>query len=109
MNVQPEWDEEMIAEVLANPCYAGIGPYPAIVDDDTWARCTARRMQEEGPEEAIVFTLQVFESTFPGLTAPDAAEYVDLAQESPHRAALSLLADLRVLADALPIDDVLCC
>ena len=58
-------DEEMIAEVLANPCYAGIGPYPAIVDDDTWARCTARRIQEEGPEEAIVFTLQVFESAFP--------------------------------------------
>lgn len=104
MSVQPEWDVEMIREVLTNPCYTGIGPYPAIVDDDIWARCTARRIQEEGPEAAIASTLQVFESTLPGLTAPDAAAYVDLAQESPHQAALSLLSDLRALANGLSGD-----
>ena len=45
---------EEIRGFICNPCYAGIGPYPALIDEEAWIRSAAKFINEEGPEQFLV-------------------------------------------------------
>lgn len=50
---------EMLRGLVCNPIYTGIGPFPAIVDDETWVHAAARAIDEEGAEQFLVNMLYV--------------------------------------------------
>lgn len=45
--------------LICNPIYAGVGPFPALVDDDTWIRAAAQMIRNEGAEQFLVNMLFV--------------------------------------------------
>lgn len=49
-----EMTEESIRAYFCNPVYAGVGPYPAIIDDETWIRAAAKALRQDGAEQWLV-------------------------------------------------------
>ena len=54
-----ELSPEAVKGILVNPIYAGVGPYPRLVQDDAWVRACARMIEEEGAEQVLVNLLYV--------------------------------------------------
>ena len=54
-----ELSPEAVKGILVNPIYAGVGPYPRLVQDDAWVRGCARMIEEEGAEQVLVNLLHV--------------------------------------------------
>ncbi len=66
------WTEAAVRGTLCNPVYAGLGPFPQIVDDETWVRAAARVIRTEGPEQFLVNMLHVLRQSFePGVTGSE--------------------------------------
>lgn len=45
-----KWTADDIADVFANPIYAGIPPYPALVTDEMWITTASMAIAEHGAE-----------------------------------------------------------
>jgi len=56
--------EETMENILANPVYAGIGPYPAIVDEETWVAAVVQFISEVGAEKYVRLLLSALRSSF---------------------------------------------
>jgi hypothetical protein len=54
-----ELSPKAVRGIVVNPIYAGIGPYPRLVQDDAWDRACARMIEEEGAEQVLVNLLYV--------------------------------------------------
>jgi hypothetical protein len=54
---EDEWKEEMVGGMLCNPVYAGISPFPQIVDDETWIGAGVKMAKEEGLRQYLVNVL----------------------------------------------------
>lgn len=54
-----EMSPEKLRAMFCNPVYAGIGPFPALVDDETWIRAAAKQIEEHGSEQFLVNLLCV--------------------------------------------------
>ncbi len=54
-----DFTEAEIRGLIANPVYAGIGPFPQLVSDEQWVRAAARAIQEDGREQFLVNLLHV--------------------------------------------------
>ena len=54
-----EMSPEAIKGFLVNPIYAGVGPYPPLVEDKQWVRAGERMIEEEGAEQFLVNLLYV--------------------------------------------------
>ncbi len=68
-----EWTPEKARSLFCNPVYAGFGPYPALIDDETWVRAAAHAIREHGPEQFLVNMLHVLRQTaWSGM--PDSAD-----------------------------------
>ena len=52
-----------VEALLCNPVYAGVGPYPAVVDDETWVRAAAKAMKEQGVEQWLVNMLHTLRAS----------------------------------------------
>lgn len=52
-------------EVLANPIYAGIGPFTALVTDETWIKAFQKLMLDIGANEALTLMLKELRKSFP--------------------------------------------
>ena len=50
---------EKMRSLICNPIYAGVGPFPALIDDETWVRSAARMIAKEGSEQFLVNMLYV--------------------------------------------------
>jgi hypothetical protein len=59
-----EFTEEQVKGILTNPVYAGIGPYPPMVDDAQWVRACKKLIDEEGAEQFLVNLLYVLRQSF---------------------------------------------
>jgi hypothetical protein len=55
---------EAIRGMIVNPIYAGVGPFPRLVDDDQWVRGCAKLIEEERPEQYLVNLLYVLRECF---------------------------------------------
>jgi hypothetical protein len=54
-----ELSPEAVRGILVNPIYAGLGPFPRLVQDDAWVRACAQMIEEEGAEQVLVNLLHV--------------------------------------------------
>jgi hypothetical protein len=54
-----EMTVEKMRSLMCNPIYAGVGSFPAIVDDETWVRAAAQMIKKEGSEQFLVNMLYV--------------------------------------------------
>ena len=52
-----EWNEEMVGGILCNPVYAGIPPFPAMIDDETWIKAGVKLANEHGIRQYLVNVL----------------------------------------------------
>jgi hypothetical protein len=50
--------------MIANPVYAGLGPFPPLVDDEQWVRAAVKAIEEDGAEQFLVNLLFVLRATF---------------------------------------------
>lgn len=50
---------QKVRGMIANPVYAGIGPYPAIIDEAEWIRSASKMIKDEGAEQFLVNMLYV--------------------------------------------------
>ena len=49
--------------MLCNPFYACVGPFPALVDDETWVRADIEMIRKEGSAQFLVNMLYVLRQT----------------------------------------------
>ena len=54
-----EMTEDMLRGIIANPIYAGLGPYPALIDEAQWIRSAVKMIETEGTEQFLVNMLYV--------------------------------------------------
>jgi hypothetical protein len=99
-----QWTPSAVRDMLTNPIYTGMGPYPAIIRDEDWLDANTRLIEEDGPEVVVKSILAQFQETFPGLQIPDAETFVRQAQDVPRTTLHHLLAELRTRALALVSD-----
>jgi hypothetical protein len=59
-----ELTPEAIRGILVNPIYAGLGPFPALVEDAAWVRGCKKLIQEDGAEQFLVNLLFVLREWF---------------------------------------------
>lgn len=59
-----EMTPEKVRSLFCNPIYAGFGPFPALIDDDTWVRAAAQAIREHGPEQFLVNLLFVLRKSY---------------------------------------------
>jgi hypothetical protein len=64
--------EAKVRGIICNPVYAGIGPFPALVSDETWIRSAAKLIREEGPEQFLVNMLYLARRSFEALMVHEA-------------------------------------
>ena len=57
--------EEEVRSLIANPVYAGLGPFPQIVSDEQWVRAATKAIKEDGPEQFLVNLLHVLRESIP--------------------------------------------
>jgi hypothetical protein len=50
---------DKMRSLICNPIYVGIGPFPALIDDETWVRAAAQMIKKEGSEQFLVNMLYV--------------------------------------------------
>jgi hypothetical protein len=58
-----------IKGILVNPIYAGVGPFPRLVEDEAWVRACAKLIEEEEADQFLVNLLHVLRECLP--EAPD--------------------------------------
>jgi hypothetical protein len=51
--------EAEIRGIIANPIYAGLGPYPAMITDEEWVKAAVKLIEEDGLEQFLVNMLFV--------------------------------------------------
>ena len=54
-----ELPPEAVKGILVNPIYAGVGPFPRLVEDAAWVRACAKLIQKEGAQQFLVNLLYV--------------------------------------------------
>ena len=59
-----QWTQGQVKEVSANPVYAGIGSFPAIVNDELWVKAFIKLMGEIGVKKALALMLQELRKSF---------------------------------------------
>ncbi len=94
-----EWTKDDVDATIANPIYAGIGPYEATVADNRWLKANVRRIEAKGAKTAIEDVLKRFKEDFPWIDDPDATPYIEQAETDPRAALRRLLTDLRDLVE----------
>jgi hypothetical protein len=52
-----QWNEEMVGGILCNPVYAGIPPFPSMIDDQTWIEAGVKLTKEMGLRQYLVNVL----------------------------------------------------
>ncbi|MAU08283.1 MAG: hypothetical protein CL607_00560 [Anaerolineaceae bacterium] len=56
---------------FCNPIYVGLGPFPALVVDETWVRAVARMIEKEGLEQFLMNMLHVLRESFAAVDTVD--------------------------------------
>lgn len=54
---QEQWNEKMVGGVICNPIYAGIPPFPKIIDDKTWIAAGVKMVESVGLRQYLVNVL----------------------------------------------------
>jgi hypothetical protein len=91
-----QWTEQHVREILHNPIYVGMGPFPALIDEATWIACQERLFRNEGVQPTLQHIRQVLTATLGTMpscmAAPDWLECA--AAEIARRSAPAYFGDL---------------
>ena len=60
---------EKVRSLICNPIYAGIGDFPALIDDETWVRAAAQMIENEGADQFLVNMLYVLRQSLGTLSS----------------------------------------
>lgn len=64
-DVQPgQFTAEQVRGMTQNPIYAGVPPFPSLVDDATWVGANINILKEDGPRQYLVNLLHILRETF---------------------------------------------
>lgn len=67
-----EMTPKKVRGMIANPVYAGVGPYPALIEEEEWVRSAAKMIKDEGADQFLVNMLYVLrQSLGTGTSEPD--------------------------------------
>jgi hypothetical protein len=61
-----QWTTGDIEKILVNPIYAGMGPFPKIVDDETFLKATKKLIEEKGIDWYLAHMLKALRESFEG-------------------------------------------
>jgi len=61
------WTEEEARGLICNPIYAGLGPFPGILNDEEWVKSAAKAIANDGIEQFLVNLLHLLRQTFNGM------------------------------------------
>lgn len=64
------WTANDVRAVVCNPVYAGLGPFPPLIDDEQWIQAVTRLLRYDGEEPTLLQIRTVLQQTFGAL--PDA-------------------------------------
>lgn len=59
------WKEDEVRKTVANPIYAGVGPYPALISDDDWIATAKKLIKERGSDSFLRDLLANLREAFP--------------------------------------------
>ncbi len=59
-----EIDVAKMRSLMCNPIYAGIGPFPKLIDDELWVRAASQMIKKEGVEQFLVNMLYVLRESW---------------------------------------------
>ncbi len=54
---QDEWNEKMVGGIICNPVYAGIPPFPKMIDDKAWIAAGVKMVNNVGLRQYLVNVL----------------------------------------------------
>lgn len=54
-----EMTPEILRGLVCNPICTGMGPFPALIDDETWVHAASRAIEDDGAEQFLVNMLYV--------------------------------------------------
>ncbi len=57
-------DENEVKNMFCNPVYVGIGPFPRLVEPDTWITCAKKLIKEVGYQEFFTRMFAELENDF---------------------------------------------
>ena len=66
--------EEQLERILANPIYAGVGPYPPLIDEETWIASGIQLISEIGADKYLRVLLDVLRESWAFAYLPDESE-----------------------------------
>jgi len=70
-----KWTEEKVMDVITNPIYTGVPPFPRLVSDDDWIESNLRLMDEYGKKKVLRSMLKILrESMDQVINGPSARE-----------------------------------
>jgi hypothetical protein len=58
------WLPEHVEAIMTNPCYVGVGPYPALVPEDDWIHAATHLIETNGTEQFLVNMLEMLRGSF---------------------------------------------
>lgn len=58
------WLAEQVEAIISNPCYAGVGPFPALVPEEDWIHAAAHLIETVGTEQFLVNMLETLRESF---------------------------------------------
>ena len=58
------WTPGLVKGIMLNPVYAGLGPFPPVINEETWVAVSLKTMEREGVKQTLVNILFLLKETF---------------------------------------------
>ena len=72
--------EQSVEDIICNPIYVGIGPYPALITDEQWSEAGTIAIKQYGLERYMANVLDCVEMAF-GEPFPEREQWVKAAEK----------------------------
>jgi len=76
-----KWTASDVEDVITNPVYAGVGPFPQIVDDATWLTTATKMIKKQGAHKFLSRMLTVLRTSFDSYLEEAEAEMAENTAE----------------------------
>ena len=58
------WKTKDVEEIVANPLYVGIGPFPKVIEEEIWISCAVQTIKDHGVKRFLSVMLQSLRKSF---------------------------------------------
>ena len=67
----PKWTEQDVKDIVCNPIYAGVPPFPAILSEEEWIRVAKKAIEVDGVETFLKTMLTRLRATYADVMAEE--------------------------------------